>query len=379
MTATPDVVVVGGGPIGMAIAWKAAEQGMRATVVDPDPGSGAAAAAAGMLAPVTEAHFGEEALLRLNLDSAARWPAFAAEVEAAAGLSVGFRTGGTVVVALDADDHAWLTQLFEFQRSLGLDVTRLRAAEVRAREPGVHPAVRSGMIAAGENRVDPRALTAALAAAAARAGAEIVQDRAVAVDCDATRVTAVRTAGGATITAPIVVLAAGCWSGTIAGLPDAARPPVRPVKGQILTLQGPPVTTASVRGQVHGSGIYLVPRDDGRLVVGATVEDRGWDTTVTAGATYELLRDAAAIVPEVSELALVETRAGLRPGSPDNAPLIGRGALDGLVVATGHFRNGILLTPVTADAIVDLLVRGALPDAVTPFDPCRFATTGAPA
>jgi glycine oxidase len=371
VTAHADVVVVGGGPIGLASAWRAAQAGLRVTLVDAAPGSGASYAAAGMLAPVTEAHYGEEQLLALNLASAEAWPAFAAEVEAAAGMPIGYAGGGTVVVAFDADDHAALDELHRYHERLGLPAERLRAREVRAVEPMVHPSARSGMVAASEQRVDPRALTAALVHAAERAGVALVADAVVEIVVQGDRATGIRTASE--FLAGTVVLAAGCHSGSIAGLPPAARPPVRPVKGQILTLNGPPVVTHSVRGLVRGSSIYMVPRGDGRLVVGATVEEMGWDTTVTATATYELLRDAITVVPAVGELELVEVRAGLRPGSPDNAPMIGAGALDGLVVATGHFRNGVLLTPVTADAVVTLLTSGAVPEVVRAFDPCRFS------
>jgi glycine oxidase len=372
VTARPDVVIVGGGPIGLATAWRAAQAGLRVTLVDAAPGTGASYAAAGMLAPVTEAHYGEERLLALNLASADAWPTFATEVEAAAGAPIGYAGGGTVVVAFDADDHAVLDELHRFHQRLGLPAERLRSREVHAVEPMVHPSARSGMLAAAEQRVDPRALTAALVHAAERAGVTLLADAVVEIITRGDRAVGVRTGAGVECSAGSVVLAAGCHSGSIAGLPPTARPPVRPVKGQVLTLAGPPVVTHSVRGLVRGSSIYMVPRDDGRLVVGATVEEMGFDTTVTATAAYELLRDAITVVPAVGELELTEVRAGLRPGSPDNAPMIGAGALDGLVVATGHFRNGVLLTPVTADAVVTLLTTGSVPDIVRAFDPCRF-------
>jgi glycine oxidase len=373
-----DAVVVGGGAIGLSIAWRAAQAGLAVTVVDPQPGAGATRAAAGMLAPVSEAHYGEEALLALNLASADAWPAFAAEIEEASGAGIGFGGEGSLVVAFDADDHAALERLYKFHCQLGLAVERLRSRDVRAVEPMVHPAARSGLLALGERRVDPRALVAALAVAAQRAGVGIVCDRVARVRLDAgERVTGVSTVTGADIDAGTVVLAAGCWSASVDGLPPDACPPVRPVKGQILTLAGtadaPPIVGRAVRGLVKGASVYLVPRGDGRVVVGATVEERGWDTTVTAGAVYELLRDAAQLVPGTSELELAEATAGLRPGSPDNAPLIGPGALPGLAVATGHFRNGILLTPVTAAAVADLLSTGEVPSVVEPFDPRRFA------
>jgi glycine oxidase len=393
----PDVVVVGGGAIGLASAWRLAQRGLAVTVVDPDPGSGASSVAAGMLAPITEARPGEEDQLRLNLASWSRWPAFAAEVEAAAlaaGVdwgegTIGYRADGTLVAALDADDRAALDELVARQRSLGLEVTTLRGRETRAMEPALAPGVRAGALAAGERSVDPAALVAALGRIAEAAGVTTLAAPAEQIVLDGDdpggdRVTGVALAGGETIEAPVVVLAAGSWTGTVGGLPDGARPPVRPVKGQILTLRQPPgepLLTRTVRGLVRGSSVYLVPRQDGRIVVGATVEERGWDTRVTAGGAYELLRDVLALVPGLDDAELVAVRTGLRPGSPDDLPMIGPAAVDGLIVATGHFRNGILLTPVTADAVAAAITGGPVPAEVGPCDPRRFTQTreGVPA
>ncbi len=375
-SAPADVVIVGGGVIGLASAWRCAAAGLRVTVVDADPGRGASNVAAGMLAPVTEVHYGEETLTTLNLAAAARWPSFAAELEAVTGSVIGYERGGTLLVGLDIDDDVAIADLVRYQLELGLRVRRLRGSECRALEPSLAPSTRGGALAEGDDRVDPRALVAALLVACDAAGVTIARERVARVVVEGDTVVGVVLGCGASITARATVLAGGSWSADIDGLPDHARPPVRPVKGQILTLQGPaehaPLTRA-VRGLVHGSGVYLVPRADGRVVVGATVEERGWDARVTAGGVYELLRDAVAIVPGIDDLELTECRAGLRPGSPDNAPMIGRGALDGLIVATGHYRNGVLLTPVTADAVATLCATGSVPDAITPFDPLRFA------
>jgi glycine oxidase len=369
-----NVIVIGGGAIGLSIAWRAAGAGLSVTVVDPEPGSGATFASAGMLAPVTEAHYGEEGLLQLALASAARWPSFASSLEEAAGRSIGYSPTGTLVAAYDADDHAQLEDLYQYQVSLGLDARRLRRAEARDLEPMLSPSIRSGMLA-GDHRVDPRALVAALLVAAESAGVVLRREAVASVIVEGSAVVGVESAGGSRMESDWVVMAAGCWSASVGGLPDHARPPVRPVKGQILTLRGPALLSRAVRGLVKGSSVYLVPREDGRVVVGATVEERGWDTTVTAGGVYELLREATLLVPGVSELELLDVRAGLRPGSPDNAPLIGAGALAGLAIATGHFRNGILLTPVTAEAVVELLVEGAVPDVALPFAPDRFTSS----
>jgi glycine oxidase len=377
---SPEVVVVGGGAIGLASAWRLAQRGAAVTVVDPDPGGGASGVAAGMLAPITEARMGEEALLRLNLASWSRWPAFAAEVEGAAGAGIGYRADGTLVAALDADDRLVLDDLAVRHRAMGLEVTPLRGREVRRLEPGLAPGVRAGFLAAGESSVDPPALVQALHRAAGAAGVHFVT---AAVERIATGptgggVVGVAVTDGAApreIHAATVVLAAGCRSAGIDGLSEAARPPVRPVKGEIITLRQPPgapLVTRTVRGLVHGFTVYLVPRADGRLIVGATVQERGWDTRVTAGGAYELVRDALALVPGLDDAELVAVRAGLRPGTPDDMPLIGWSAMDGLIVASGHYRNGILLTPITADAVAAAVAGDALPAEVDACDPRRF-------
>jgi glycine oxidase len=375
-----DVAVVGAGVIGLASAWRLAQAGVAVVVVDPVPGSGASGVAAGMLAPVTEARLGEEALLALNHASWARWPAFAAEVEVAGGRPVGYRADGTLMVALDADDRALLDDLAGRHRAMGLAVEPLRGREARALEPGLAPSVRAGLLAADERSVDPAALVEALRAAAEAAGVTVVTrpvERVVTTPAG-DRVTGVALAGGdgAVVEAATVLLAAGTWSATVAGVPDHVRPPVRPIRGQVLTLRQPPgdpLIARTVRGIVWGSSIYLVPRDDGRVVIGATVEERGFDTTPTAGGAYVLLRDALAIVPGLDDAELVAVRAGLRPGSPDDLPMIGPSGVEGLVIATGHHRNGILLTPVTAEAVVALVTGGSVPAEVAACDPRRFA------
>ena len=364
--------MVGGGVIGLAIAWRAAGAGMAVTVVDPAPGRGASWAAAGMLAPVTEVHYGERPLLALNLAAAARWPAFAAEVSEAAGRRVGYRPGGTLAVARDADDNAALEDLYRFQLRCGLEVERLRSRECRQLEPGLAPGIRGGVLAPGDHQVDNRALTQALLAACRRAGVRLVEGRVAELALEGERVAGVVLATGERLAAGVVVLAAGCWSGRVGGVAAEALPPVRPVKGQLLYLRGPAEAPLCSRN-VRGLEVYVVPRGDGRVVVGATVEEQGFDTRVTAGAVHDLLRAALELLPDVAELELAETVVGLRPGSPDNAPMLGPAGPDGLVVATGHYRNGILLTPVTADAIAELLATGRVPDLIAPFDPGRFA------
>jgi glycine oxidase len=331
-----------------------------------------------MLAAVTELHFGEQTLLGLNLESARRYPDFAAELTDLTGHDLGYRRSGTLAVALDADDRAHLRELHALQRQSGLDSEWLSGRECRRLEPMLAPGVRGGLRVDGDHQIDPRRLTKALLTACERAGVLFHRSWAERLSVVRERAAGVVTREGVALGAGQVVLAAGSLSGRLAGVPEDALPPVRPVKGQVLRLTVPeryaPFLSRTVRAVVRGSHVYLVPRENGELVVGATSEELGWDTTVTAGGVYELLRDAHELVPGITELPLTETRAGLRPGSPDNAPLLGPTALDGLLLATGHYRNGVLLTPVTGDALAHALVTGELPEEARPFTARRFAT-----
>ncbi|WP_369356321.1 glycine oxidase ThiO [Streptomyces sp. cg2] len=376
----PDVLVVGGGIIGLVTAWRAAGRGLRVAVADPAPGGGAAQVAAGMLAAVTELHYGEETLLGLNLASAQRYPEFTRELEAASGQRIGYRRSGTLQVALDADDRAHLRELHTLQVRCGLDSQWLTGRECRRLEPMLAPGVRGGLRVDGDHQVDPRRLAGALLAACERTGVVFHRTRAERLTTAGGRASGVELADGTRLSAGQVVLAGGSLSGRLEGVPEAVRPPVRPVKGQVLRLRlpdpppgGPPFLSRTVRAVVRGNPVYLVPRESGELVLGATTEELGWDTTVTAGGVYELLRDAHELVPGLTELPLTESLAGLRPGSPDNAPLLGPTALPGLHLATGHFRNGVLLTPVTGDVMAELLSTGTVPEAARPFSPARFS------
>lgn len=341
------VAVVGGGVIGLAIAWRCAQRGMPVTVHAPD--SGASPVAAGMLAQTSEAYFGEADLTALLVAGAGQWPAFAAELSRYG--DVGYRGDGTLVLALTSDDLAEATRLWTYQESLGLPVTRLAATELREREPVLHPRVRGGALF-DDQQVDPRRLLAALRRAAADSGVRF-EEHTVSNLSD--------------LEASTVVVAAGCGSAALAGLP------VRPVKGQVLRLRAPggqPGFRHVLRAWVDRRRVYIVPRTDGEVVVGASEEERT-DAVPTAGATLELLRAATDLVPELTEYELTEVSVGHRPGTPDNAPILGL-LPDGAVVATGHYRHGILLAPATADAITDLIATGRVPELIAPFTPERF-------
>jgi glycine oxidase len=367
-----DLAVLGAGVIGMSVAWRAAQRGMRVVVLERDkPGAGSTGVAAGMLAPVSEALLTEQPLLRLGLASAASYPQFVAELQDSSGVDPGYHRCGTLLAARDADEAEALGRELALRSRLGLSVTRLRASEARQLEPALAPVLRLALEIPDDHAIDPRRLTSALAIALARAGGELRNRAEVkGLMIDHGRVTGVALANGEALAVEEVVVATGAWR--MEALPEDARIPLRPVKGQIMRLRDPR-GAGLLRRVVRMRGSYIVPRGDGRYVVGATMEERGFDTTVTAGAMYELLRDATELVPGLAELVLEEVSAGLRPASPDNAPVIGPGALGGLHWAAGHYRHGVLLAPITAEGVVAMLAGEAPREVLAPFSPLRFA------
>jgi len=362
------VLIVGAGVIGRACGYRLAERGHSVRLVDSG-GPAASWVAAGMLAPVSESSFGEAELTRLNLAAVPAFKAFAAELAARTGRPVGLRDEGTLVVAFNADDRAVLDRLSAYRDSLELPAERLSGSEARGLEPYLAPTVRAGVLARGDLSVDNRRYLDVLATAGELAGVVAVPGKVTGLLRDGSAVTGVQLADGSQLHAELVLLCSG--AATQALVPVG----VRPVKGQILRLAVPPalgtVLRHTVRGLIRGSEIYLVPRVDGEIVVGATSEDRGFDTAVTAGAVYELLRSAYELLPVSSECVLVETSAGSRPGTADNGPLLGW-LQPGLLVATGHHRNGILLSALTAEAVADLAAGGEPAPEWKPFDARRF-------
>lgn len=396
---TVDLAVLGGGIVGLSVAWRARLSGMSVVLLERDElGGGATHVAAGMLAPVAEVEFGEAGrrVLELGVRSAGMWPDFASELEQASGIDVGLCRTGTLVVARDDDEARELERQLAFRDSLGLHALRLRASEAREREPALAPTVRLALEAPDDHSVDPRRVVAALRRACELEGVLVCEHRhvhALELDADAKRVVGVRVSrpwagdvevGGAvegdvlgdgacvsiderdahvlvgegsweSICTRDVVVAMGAWSGRLGGLPDGAGVPVRPVKGQIMRLRDP-AGPGLLRRVVRFDGGYLVPRGDGHYVLGATMEERGFEPQATAGGVYELLRDGHELVPGISELRIEELGVGYRPGTPDNAPVIGPGALEGLTWATGHHRNGILLAPLTGELVTRSLL-----------------------
>jgi glycine oxidase len=371
-----DVLVVGGGLIGLATAWRLAVDGAQVTVCDPTPGAQTSNVAAGMLAPVTEVEFGEDDLLALNLASVNAWPAFAAELEELTGQPAGLHQTGTLSVAYDVDDVAVLRRVAEYQRRLGLEVEELSGRDARRREPLLATGVSGGVWVPGDHSVDNRQAVATLLRAVELSGVQIVRRHVARVTTSGTTATGVLLDNGDTMHADYVIAATGPWSSQLAGIPEELRPPVRPVKGEVLRLRVPeayrPALQHTVRATARGFSVYLVPRAGGELVVGATSSELGYDTRVLAGGVFNLLRDARTVLPITDELEFVESIAGLRPATPDNAPVLGPSGLDRLLWATGHYRNGVLLTPVTAQVLAETVRTGSLPDLAKPFLVSRF-------
>lgn len=375
----PHVLVVGSGIIGLTVAWRALRAGAHVTVVDPDPRAGATHAAAGMLAPVSEAEHGERDLAALNLASSALWAGFAHELTAASGVGVGLASTGTLTVAYDAGDAQRCRDLLALQRSWGLDVAEVTLAQARERVPLLGPHLAAATWAPGEQQVDPRAVARALRTVVdAHAAATTVAAAVAGVVRDGTGdVVGVRTSDGAVRHADLVVLAAGARSAAVVrDVPEVAVP-VRPVTGTTLRLDaraapwfaGLPV----LRGVVQHRPVYVVPRPGGEVVVGATSDERDPVDGTRAGDVFALLRDARALLPGLDELPLVDVTTRARPATRDHLPLVGPSGVPGLVLATGHHRNGVLLTPLTASVVDALLTGTPAPDAARACDPRRLA------
>jgi glycine oxidase len=376
----PQVVIIGAGVIGLAVAWRLARRGLGVTVFDRGAaGQGASHAAAGMLAACAEAEPGEQALIALGRESQARWPAFAEELRASTGMDVELRTEGTLVVALTTDDQARLQHHLTFQHQLGLPVQWITAAEVRGREPHLTSKLAGAVFSPEDHQVNNRTLALALRKAAEEAGVIINEHQPVqAISTRGERVSGIVLTDGTQVASEHVVIAAGAWSRSIDGIPPNLLPPVRPIKGQMLALQDNPAAPL-ISHVVWGPGVYLVPRKDGRVLIGATVEERGYDTSITAGGMLALLEAAWRVVPGIEELPITETWVGHRPGSRDDAPILGATPIEGLVYATGHHRNGILLAPITAHAITRLIADNLFEQSIRPFGIERFTPVAAAA
>lgn len=342
------------------------------TVLERDTaGSHASRVAAGMLAASAEVGFEEFDLYALCADSVRRWPQFAAELEADSGMKVDYRSNGTMIVARDRDAAESLRRAYEFQREHGFSVQWLTRDEALDREPFLSPRIPAAVHAPEDHAVDNRAVIRALVTAIRKNGGTVREQAEVTTISGSESGVEVTLADGIMMQGEQLVLAAGPWSRDIPGLPEDARPPVRPVKGQIIELrmQAP----FNLQHVVRGSRAYLVPRSDGRLIVGATSEEMGFNTELTAGGIWSVLDGAWEMVPGIHDLPVISMDVGLRPGSRDHQPIVGWSSVPGVFVATGHYRHGVLLSATTAQASAEALSGGVLPEVLAPFSPTRFA------
>jgi len=373
------VVVVGGGVIGLSVGWQLAKAGREVVRFDcEEAGKGASWASAGMLTPLAEVRFEEEDLLRLALGSLAMYPDFVGELESDTGMEVGYRRDGVLLVGITRDDVEHLRFRYDYQEELGLPVEWLSGAEAREREPHLGTRVSAAVWCAGDHQVDNRLLVQALKLGFSGAGGVLREQSPVdAIEVQGTRARGVKVAGEV-FEAGTVVLAAGAWSGLVEGIPDSCRPPVRPIRGQILRLEMTDdlrLETITWYSRLASNTVaYLAPKDNRQLVLGATSEEMGFDTRLTAGGMFELTRAAWEAVPGVYDLPVVEASAGLRPGSRDDGPVLGLTPVEGLIAAAGHYRKGILLAPVTCYGIRDLVLTGKTPPSIQAFGIGRFST-----
>ena len=372
------ILIIGGGVIGLGIGWQLAKAGAAVTIHERgQAGRGASWAAGGMLGPIAEAHSDELDLLKLSNQSLACYPKWVDELEPEAEMRIGYRAEGTLIIGIEPDDTYQLQHTYALQQDLGLNVEWLSGREAREIEGALSPYVTAAIRCETDHQVDNRLMAQALQRAYQGRGGVLHQNSIVErIIIENGAATGVQTQDGFQ-DADVCILAAGCWSGQISGLPDTIIPPVRPVKGQMLALQMQEgITIKNVIRTVKARypiPVYLVPRTDGRLIVGATTEELGFDTHLTVGGVYELLRGAYEAVPGVYELPLIETWTGLRPGSNDNAPILGKTPVENLIYATGHYRNGILLTPITAYEISKLILTGETSETIAPFQLDRFS------
>jgi glycine oxidase len=364
-------LIVGGGVVGLGIGWKLLQGGEPVVLLEKgEAGREASWAAAGLLAPATEVHFQEDPNLKLGIESMRLYGDFVAELEAYTGASVDYQREGAIAIALTADEAADLQELYTYQQERGLPVRWLAPEAVRELEPGVSNFVTAGIQCDMDHQIDCRRLVAALKLAFLKAGGVLHENTPVTdLDFRSGRFQGARS-GERSFPANRLVVAAGAWSGLLPGLPEDLRPPVRPVKGQIFAVRSP--GPEFLRHFIRTPQVYIAPKSDGRIVIGATVEEMGFNRDLTAGGLYSLLRGAWDALPGVYELPIHEMWCGFRPGSRDNAPMLGETRIPGVFMATGHHRNGILFTPATAIYMSRLLLEGKVPEPLRPFSPQRF-------
>ena len=370
------IIIVGAGVIGLSIAWRLARENTRDEILLLDAnraGEGTSRVSAGMIAPIAEAGFEDPHFIKFARLSRERYRAFVSEVSRDADMPVVLGEEGSIIVAIHRDDVEAMRRVYEHRRHADLPVEWLTGSEAREMEPTLTPRVSAAMWIAYDGQVNPRALLPALVRACNRRGVEVRESARVQRIVINDETVAGVELDGETITADTVVVCAGAWSGTIDGMPADVVPQVRPIRGQILRLTR--TTDFAMKHVVRGPRAYLLPKDDGTVVVGATQEEAGFDATPTAGGIKTILENAWEMVPSIYDLPIERVEVGLRPGTRDHLPLVGATRIHGLIMATGHFRHGILFAPTTADAVCRGILTGDFGEDVAAFAPDRFAST----
>ncbi len=369
------VGIIGAGIIGLSIGWYLSKEGIDVTIFEKnEAGKGATWASAGMLAARSEIEPGEEYLLQLLIDSKNLWPSFAEELIQESKIDIGYRKEGTILIALDYDDASKLKSHYNYLKKIGIDVEILSSEKILEIEPFLNPNLIMGLYSKEDHQVDNRLVTLALKEAFIKSGGilkERTEVKKVVITNDEIEGIIAK---DEFYKFDFVILSAGAWSPLIEGIPKHVIPPVRPVKGQALSIQMDP-SNPIIKHVIWGPEAYLVPKNDGRLVVGATVEEVGFDNNITVSAVYSLLKACWEMVPSISEFPIKEIWSGFRPGSRDDAPILGPTRIKGLIMATGHHRNGILLAPITAKGITEFIVKGVLPSYIKRFTLDRFNTS----
>jgi glycine oxidase len=373
---SPRIAIIGGGVIGLSIAWRIAREnaGHRILLLDANrAGEGTSRVSAGMIAPIAEAGFEDPHFIQFARLSRERYRAFVSDISIDADTSVALGEEGSIIVSIHRDDVDAMRRVYEHRRHADLPVEWLTGTQAREIEPTLTPRVSAAMWIPYDGQVNPRVLLPALVRACHRRGVELHEGaRVTRILIDDEAVAGVEV-NGESVEADVVVLCAGAWSGTIGGLPEDVVPQVRPIRGQILRLTR--TADFATRKVVRGPRAYLLPKDDGTIVVGATQEEAGFDATPTAGGVKTILENAWEMVPSIYDLPIERIEVGLRPGTRDHLPLIGPTRIRGLIMATGHFRHGILFAPTTADAVCRGILTGDFGEDVAAFAPDRFAST----
>lgn len=370
-----NIAVIGGGIAGLSVAFRLTKLGHNVTIYDPATATGASYAAAGMLAPASEVNFSEIPLLRLMQKSGEMWKSFASEIESISGLDIGYRTEGTLLVGFDQNDASEFKRICEFQREFGIEVTQLSRSQIRELEPNLNPSISFASLIKGDHQVDNRELLKALITSLDKFGVEIVNSLVVGIHMNTNNRYSFSLQNGKQLESDILILSPGAMIHTISGLPREISTSIRPVKGQIIRVisKDRNFLRHVLRAKVANQSVYLVPRNTGEIVIGATQEEVGFDDTAKVRPIAELLTNACRIVPAIGESHFEEQVVRYRPGSIDNAPIIGRYDNSNLYLSLGHFRHGILLSAALSHYLAQAIDSGKEPLEIMEFGPMRLS------